>query len=430
MYRQLHGYGNIDQSPYQLQVQNNDTDFNYAQFNGPMGGPMDPQLQDHSQNTLSATSMTVPASRPSHTRSVSHDATPRRPSASPRSHQARPSRSRLGFIPSDRSLPDRNITADTIAEAYVAFILYCNPKFGLDVDTSTLESGFLTPPKSDNKEFETFKLFELIKKFDAKEIKTWGQLALDLGVDAPDTSKGQSTQKVQQYSVRLKRWMRAMHVDAFFEYLLGKPHAYYQEIPPLDDPYPAAGRDGVSAEEDLAIRALDPSFRPKRGRRRNSEAEQEAEAEEAAGSFTSMTAAQSYPRSAFPASAYPSANMSFGTSSATDPWVTASAVTPNDFAPWMARLDAPQSALPTTNSSYMRWQNPMTPHPMTAVSGSMTAHIDAAFEPRSAVTPSMRKRRKHGPAVSSAWPSSNAAGSKPRGVFHFSGKVSVADFVL
>ena len=45
---------------------------------------------------------------------------------------------------------------------------------------------------------------ELIRKFDAKEIKTWSALALELGVEPPDIDKGQSTQKVQQYSVRLK----------------------------------------------------------------------------------------------------------------------------------------------------------------------------------------------------------------------------------
>jgi hypothetical protein len=261
-----------------------------------------------------------------------------------------------------------------------------------------------------------YRLFELIKRFDAKEIKTWGQLALELGVEAPDISKGQSVQKVQQYSVRLKRWMRAMHVDAFFEYLLGKQHAYFQEIPTPDEPYSNA-RDGVAPEEDLAIRALDPSFRPKRGRRRNSEAEQDQEADTAAEN--SQTIDQTpFPRSAYPASAYPSANLSFSVSSSTDPWINASAVTPSDFAPWVTKLDGPQSAIATTAPSHMRWQTLATPHPMTALPASMSAHIDAALEPKSAITPSSsRKRRKHGPAVSSAWPSANAPGSKPRGKF-------------
>ena len=54
---------------------------------------------------------------------------------------------------------------------------------------------------------------------------------------------------------------------------------------------------------------------------------------------------------------------------------------------------------------------------MTALpGGSMASHIDAAFsdEPKSAITPSVKRRRRHGPAVSSAWSSQNAPG-KPRG---------------
>jgi hypothetical protein len=287
-----------------------------------------------------------------------------------------------------------------------------------------LRTNFQSPPKSDNKDFEIYRLFELIRKFDAKEIKTWGQLALDLGVEAPDVSKGQSVQKVQQYSVRLKRWMRAMHVDAFFEYLLGKQHAYSTEVPHPNDPYPANGRDGVLAEEDLAIRALDPSFRPKRGRRRNSEVEQDEEGEAAAASSQAQAmndASQAMPPSAHPLSSVmhfnPEPNMQH------DPWAAASAVTAQSLAPWMRRPLMPQTAIATSAPSHLRWQfhgnpqNPTTPHPMTALPASMTAHIDAAFdgEPKSAITPSGRKRRKHGPAVSSAWPSTNGPGAKPRG---------------
>lgn len=352
---------------------------------------------------------------PSHSRHASTDSTTHRRlgsrSLSPAVANSS-SRAPASFVPNDRSLPSRDVSADTLTDAYVSFILYCNPNFSLDVDTSTLRNTFNTPPKSDNKDFETFPLFQLIKKFDAKEIKTWAQLALDLGVEAPDTSKGQSVQKVQQYSVRLKRWMRAMHVDAFFEYLLNKPHAYYQDLPPPNDPYPSGGRDGVTADEDLAIRALDPSFRPKRGRRRNSEAEQDDEAQGGAENFASAN-----PPSAYPASAYPTANLSFNASSSTDAWVNAaSAIQPQDFGPWASKLDGPHSAIAATAPAHVRWQNPSTPHPMTALPGSMQAHIDAALEPKSAITPSSssRKRRKHGPAVSSAWPSATA-GSKPRG---------------
>ncbi|TKA24010.1 hypothetical protein B0A50_06901 [Salinomyces thailandicus] len=337
----------------------------------------------------------------------------------PRSISPRLNRSPPGpYRPSDRSLPSLDVDAENLTDVYVSFILYCNPHFALGTDTESLRANFNSPPKSDNKDFETYRLFELIKRLDAKNIKTWGQLALDLGVEPPDVSKGQSVQKVQQYSVRLKRWMRAMHVDAFFEYLMGKQHSYFTEIPHPSDPYPAEGRDGVHAEEDLAIRALDPSFRPKRGRRRNSETELDGE--------PASTPAHKHRRlksedrlvqslsSAFPTSAHPDRHQ--------DPWETASAITPQSYVPWTGRPGVPQSTVATTAPSQHRWQlqaathDVSTPHPMTAQPMSMAAHIEAAFdqEPKSAITPSGKRRRKHGPAVSSAWPS-NAPGAKPRG---------------
>jgi hypothetical protein len=328
------------------------------------------------------------------------------------------------YRPTDRSLPPKDVNAKNIADAYVAFILYCNSHFDLNIDTSTLRTQFNTPPRSDNKEFKTFALWELIVKFDAKEIKTWGQLAQDLGVEPPDVSKGQSVQKVQQYTVRLKRWMRAMHVDAFFEYLLGKEHAYFLDVPHPSNPYPPNGRDGVLVEEDTAIRALDPSFKPKRGRRRNSETEQDAELDEKPkqsrllGAFAADGQSQSaYPRSAMPVSAHPDGQHH-------DPWTAASAMSQQQFAPWSS-THGPQSAVTPSIPPHMRWHGnpassltPATPHPMTALpGGSMASHIDSAFadEPMSAITPSTKRRRRHGPAVSSAWPSQNPPGAKARG---------------
>lgn len=332
--------------------------------------------------------------------------------------------STFSYRPTDRSLPPKEVNADNIADAYVAFILYCNSHFDLNIDTSTLRTQFNTPPRSDNKEFQTYALWELIVKFDAKEIKTWGQLAQDLGVEPPDVSKGQSVQKVQQYTVRLKRWMRAMHVDAFFEYLLGKEHAYFLDVPHPSNPYPPNGRDGVLVEEDTAIRALDPSFKPKRGRRRNSETEQDVELNEKPkqarllGAFASDGQSQSaYPRSAMPMSAHPDGQQH-------DPWTAASAMSQQQFAPWSSTHSS-QSAMTPSVPQHLRWQanagsslTPATPHPMTALPGSsMASHIDAAFadEPRSAITPSAKRRRRHGPAVSSAWPSQNPPGTKARG---------------
>jgi len=104
----------------------------------------------------------------------------------------------------DRLLPSYDVADDTFDDAYVAFIFYCNPSIPLDTDTSELRRAFRSPPKSDGKNFSTFTLFELIRKLEMKEIKTWAQLAIDLGVEPPAVDKGQSAQKVQQYAVRLK----------------------------------------------------------------------------------------------------------------------------------------------------------------------------------------------------------------------------------
>ena len=103
-----------------------------------------------------------------------------------------------------RSLPDKNVNIDTIEAAYVSFILYCNPAVPPEAETITLREAFRSPPKSGGKTFSTYTLFELIKKLEAKELKTWAELALKLGVEPPDQEKGESAQKIQQYAVRLK----------------------------------------------------------------------------------------------------------------------------------------------------------------------------------------------------------------------------------
>ncbi len=105
---------------------------------------------------------------------------------------------------SDRVLPSIEISDDSIDNAYVNFIMYCNPSIRNDIDTAELRRGFRSPPKSDGKSFSPFTLFELISKLESKVLKTWTQLVIELGVEPPDTSKNQSTQKVQQYAVRLK----------------------------------------------------------------------------------------------------------------------------------------------------------------------------------------------------------------------------------
>lgn len=102
----------------------------------------------------------------------------------------------------DRVLPSREVTESSIEDAFVSFILYCNPLVDLGVSTTELRKGFRAPPRSDGKTFSTINLFKLIKKLEEKELKTWTQLVIELGVEPPDLN--QSTQKVQQYAVRLK----------------------------------------------------------------------------------------------------------------------------------------------------------------------------------------------------------------------------------
>ncbi|CAI4211846.1 unnamed protein product [Parascedosporium putredinis] len=150
-----------------------------------------------------------------------------------------------------RALPAKDsITSDTIEQAY---------------------ETFRTPPKSGGKSFDTFLLYQLIQKLESKELKTWAELALKLGVEPPDQEKGESSQKIQQYAVRLKRWMHSMHVDAFFEYLMGRPHhPYWSEVTP-DPALSEQGKDGVAPEDDMALRALLPHIRPKRGRKREAD---------------------------------------------------------------------------------------------------------------------------------------------------------------
>lgn len=101
-------------------------------------------------------------------------------------------------------LPDKHVTADTIEDAFASFILHCNPAVPPETDTAALREAFRMPPKSGGKTFSSFRLFQLICELDKKTLKTWAELALKLGVEPPDTEKGQSSQKIQQYAVRLK----------------------------------------------------------------------------------------------------------------------------------------------------------------------------------------------------------------------------------
>lgn len=200
--------------------------------------------------------------------------------------------------------------------------------------------------------------------------------------------------------------MRAMHVDAFFEFCLGHPHPYYTQLPP-SGPFVSESRDGVPLEEDLALRALVPQWKPKRGRKRADERElEEDKAAKRPQLDTSVAGLQPrgfpshsipFPQSAIPFSAYPADE---------DAWMTAS----SSFPP----------GPPDQQSHDLHWrltERETSPagYPQSAIipRGTQPSEALMSAEPRSAVTPSSgektRARRRHGPAVSSAWPNSNGS---------------------
>ncbi|UKZ82107.1 hypothetical protein TrVFT333_009891 [Trichoderma virens FT-333] len=291
------------------------------------------------------------------------------------------------------ALPDPNVTPDTIEDAFVRFIFYCNPALPLDADTESLREAFANPPKSGGKSFSPFLIFDLVQRFYRKEIKTWTELTTRLGVEPPDLSKDESAQKVAQYGVRLKKWMNSMHVKAFFEYLMGISNDYWTNIP--DDPNPTGQpvRDGVAIEDDMALRALLPHIRPKRGRKR-------PEADDSIGSPVAQRQRLSPP-------------------SAID----------GPRATWSAHPDARAQGVPIDPSrpgAVAAWgfndsvQTPLSRYPNSAITPSTRSSFwDDALEPRSAITPSKPKLSTHrrGPKnVSSAWkPGGADASVKPRG---------------
>ncbi|KAG9288670.1 hypothetical protein G9A89_006771, partial [Geosiphon pyriformis] len=137
------------------------------------------------------------------------------------------------------------INESNIADRYIEFIFYCNPAAPIETDISSLQRAFHAVPKSDGKTFDPWLLFQLVRKHESGEIRTWTKLAQQLGVERTDES---SPQKIQQYAVRLKKWMRTIHLDAFFDYLLSKPNEYYQE--PHKNPTGAEDTTNIDDEAD------------------------------------------------------------------------------------------------------------------------------------------------------------------------------------
>ncbi|KAK2591180.1 hypothetical protein QQS21_011136 [Conoideocrella luteorostrata] len=280
------------------------------------------------------------------------------------------------------TLPDRQVVASTIEDAYVSFIFYCNPALPLESDTESLREAFRTPPKSGGKAFDTFTIYELVRKYYNKEIKTWTELTTTLGVQPPDPTKDESAQKIAQYGVRLKKWMNSMHVKAFFEYLMNIPNDYWIRIPNDPNPIASAVRDGVAVEDDMALRALLPHIRPKRGRKRPE------------GDDATMSPAQ---------------RQRLSPPSAVDDYRG------GPSGPWSAHPDA-RSTMPMDQSRTQTsnaWghngslQTPSSRWPHSAVTPTTRGSFwDDALEPHSAVTPTKGKlaaHRRGAKNVSSAW---------------------------
>ena len=222
-----------------------------------------------------------------------------------------------------------------------------------------------------------------------------------------------------------------MHVDAFFEYCLSKPHAYYMEIPTQHEPFSEEGRDGVLMEDDLALRALLPEWRPKRGRRKAEDRDREGQTPTSSAKRPQLDTSISdfdqfdgphsalFPHSATPWTANPNVT------GIQDSWGPFSAITPGTISTAEPNTAHPHTA--HSSGQHFRWRinarevTPSTPYPQSA---APLGHDQAARapldEPQSAITPSsgsrFRARRRHGPAVSSAWSSGgNVATGKLRG---------------
>lgn len=189
-----------------------------------------------------------------------------------------------------------------------------------------------------------------------------------------------------------------MHVDAFFEYCLGHDHSYFTQPHPLHD-QSGETRNGVPREEDLALRALFPEWKPKKGRKRMDDKEPndtrtpkklhlDAHAENLASNIFGY-------------------NADVLVSSEAEPEM-----------PWSA-LDDAGRVDPWANSSTLgaHWRNPSpTPqYPQSAIIPRYRSSSETPMpqEPQSAIphgsADKVQHRRRRGPQVSSAWPATGTS---------------------
>ena len=180
--------------------------------------------------------------------------------------------------------------------------------------------------------------------------------------------------------------MHSMHVKSFFEYLMGITNEYWTNIPSDPNPIGQSMRDGVAVEDDMALRALLPHIRPKRGRKR-------PESED-----SSNPAAQRQRLS--PGSAVDDTR---------HPHWQSTPIDPRSAMPLDA-VQTPASAWPPHDTA----QTPLTRWPASAITPSTRNHFwDDNVDPASAVTPSKAKtgnQRRGAKNVSSAW---KLAGQEP-----------------
>jgi hypothetical protein len=206
-----------------------------------------------------------------------------------------------------------------------------------------------------------------------------------------------------------------MHVDAFFEFLLHKSHIYWTQVPSIHDPPSEFGRDGVASEEDLALRALLPETRPKRGRRKADDKDEsdlgKSPAQRARLHSPTLSEDFAMARASLVDMTPSTARSEWSATDARISFIGHPTISvPNQYTPLSDQLQQ----WGNRDSS----QTPFTPHPQSAIT-PRTANPFLPYdgEPQSAITPSSsRSRRRHGPAVSSAWPSSsNFSAGKLRG---------------
>lgn len=215
-----------------------------------------------------------------------------------------------------------------------------------------------------------------------------------------------------------------MHVDAFFEYCLGNAHPYYTQLPSFNGSI-SESRDGVPLDEDLALRALVPEWKPKRGRKRVEDKEHDdskyskrPHLDTPASALDSRDPSHNsaiFPHSAIPWSAYPDDTGHH------DPWSAVSAFPAQ--APASVGALTPQPHGPGRGRKF-RWrlndrESSPSQYPQSAITPrcqeSETLPLN---EPQSAIVQSSTEkgqmRRRHAPTVSSAWPS-NGPAKRPRG---------------